>query len=228
MNLKEILEIERVHTKLSNEQIKYKLKKSVENSPKLNSIYEKISIETNQFNNVESIDKLKSYFKSYGGFYGGFFEFFHLGDLNFDYLKTIHHETCINTNNKTKVFFCTAQEIFQFGSTSFFNPTKFSKPYTLNDIVTLELLNDKIILSSNNNAFAKTLVGGFLFGGLGAIAGSLSNNTSNSKIKDKYSLMIRLKDIELAAFEIKCKDRETAIKLVSTFELWEKAIVAKK
>lgn len=224
MNLKEILEIERVHTKLSNEQIKYKLKKSVENSPKLNSIYEKISIETKQFNNVESIVKLKSYFKPYGGF----FEFFHLGDLNFDYLNTIQHETCINTNNKTKVFFCTEQGIFQFVSNSFFNPKKFSKPYTLNDIVSLELLNDKIILSSNNSTFAKTLIGGLLFGGLGAIAGSLSKDSSNSKTKDKYSLMLRLNDIQLAAFEIKCKDRETAIKLVSTFELWEKAIVAKK
>jgi hypothetical protein len=99
---------------------------------------------------------------------------------------------------------------------------KISKPYSFEDIKSYDLIIDNQVLVSKNTGMAKTIIGGVLFGPLGALAGSISSNTSTKEtINSVYSLNLYLNDLTFPYVELKCKDRETALTLYETFKMWE-------
>lgn len=131
-------------------------------------------------------------------------------------------------NTKTFVLFNIDSRSFQFQTTKNFIANPFlSRDYTIDEIISFELYIEDQTEIKNDRSMVKTVAGGLLFGPIGAIAGSLSGGSSHKKkYKAEYVLKLHLEDIELTYVELKCKNRENAYRLLTTFKLWEEKIRA--
>ena len=82
---------------------------------------------------------------------------------------------------------------------------------------------------SYKSSVGPAIVGGLLFGGIGAVAGAMAVKQKDSaKTKEDYAVRFMLNDIEMALIELHCESREIAYRVAATFELWEKQIKESK
>jgi len=98
-----------------------------------------------------------------------------------------------------------------------------SKPYNIEDILSIDLIqNDKVVKKVKSGAATgKTVAGGILFGGWGAIAGALVvGSTEYTKDKTSYGFEITINDYSNAGVILDA-DRDGFFELVSVFKVLE-------
>jgi hypothetical protein len=115
---------------------------------------------------------------------------------------------------------------FQILKYSYWAGSTYAREINYDEILEYELVIEGYTQVKTTRSIAKTLAGGLLFGPICAVVGSLSeNNNVTLKNKNEFYFKFYIDDIELPYFEINCNTREQALKLQTTFKLWEEKIV---
>jgi len=143
------------------------------------------------------------------------------------YYLSIASSTEIKADKHTRVLFSEPLKKFQIIT----NEKKLgkmpilSRPYDLSDVWEYELICDSTIQVKNSRGIGNAIVGGILFGPIGAVAGAMISG-SKTKEKNKYAVRLSLNDMELASIEIPCESREIASRLMSTFSVFENRVTS--
>ena len=94
-------------------------------------------------------------------------------------------------------------------------------PSSHRSILFSQIKGFEFLVDSNKvygNKITSAVVGGLFFGVVGAITGAI---ITDSKVKHKHTIYLTTNSLENPSFEIVCKDRNTAIEILSTFEILE-------
>lgn len=106
------------------------------------------------------------------------------------------------------------------------NTLYWSKLYNSFDLIGYELIIDNKVVLTNKSQFGKMVAGGLLFGGIGAVAGSLVSEKS-IEVSNKSNLFVRLllNDLEQASIDLMCRNKSLAYQLLNTLKLAEEKYV---
>ena len=104
----------------------------------------------------------------------------------------------------------------------------YTKIYDVNDLVDYEIrVDNEVIVTSKTKSkkgIGKAIVGGALFGGVGAVAGAVAGNskgktTSSQKEIHHYSLVLKVNDFQKPSFIVSLDSEEIAEEVVTIFDL---------
>jgi hypothetical protein len=150
----------------------------------------------------------------------GLLDFVKMNQMRYEF------EIFLSSNHKSKLVISESRLMFQVIKypKNVFSQPFMSKPYSINNLLDVELLMDEGVIFKRSSNIGKAVVGGLLFGGVGVLAGALApSNKETSKNKANYAVRLFLNDISMASIELPCESREIAHRILSTFELLEKA-----
>lgn len=98
---------------------------------------------------------------------------------------------------------------------------------SVEQILGYELIDNSTIIERKSSNFGKMIAGGLLFGGLGAIAGSISSNKNHYKTKSDFRVRLILDSLSNASVDLKCESSERAYQLLYTLSLLEERFYKK-
>jgi|GEM_PF-6919216 len=97
---------------------------------------------------------------------------------------------------------------------------RLSKVYSFKTLTGLNIRCDEEVIYSTSSSMIKTLAGGVLFGGLGAVAGAISDNTrQKATTKRIYWIELEINDIYNAGMLLQAND-EGVLRFIKTLELY--------
>jgi hypothetical protein len=122
----------------------------------------------------------------------------------------------LNTSNGKFIFTSNKSSLFHYNLRSF-------GPYTIADILDVQVTDDAQLIYQTSNGLASTIAGGVLFGAVGAVAGSMAaGKKTKVSSKDKFIVSLRINDIKFAGLSFSSEDRQTVFDFISTLELLQK------
>ncbi len=93
-------------------------------------------------------------------------------------------------------------------------------PFDISKLLNVQIVTDNNIVYENKNGCMPMLAGGVLFGSVGAIAGSMiTNQTQSIKQKTLYHLILKIDDIRIPSFYVETEDGDLVYKFINTIEL---------
>lgn len=105
------------------------------------------------------------------------------------------------------------------------NESEFKGPYSIKDIREINVYSNEEVIYKTSKGLMPMVLGGTLFGSLGAIAGSVSaSKTSKLKIKESYKLVMSFDDITFPSFVVTFKNENLAHTIINTYEIIRKKI----
>jgi hypothetical protein len=122
----------------------------------------------------------------------------------------------IEINRKSHI--CISKELNSIQYVDIYTKTV-SPLINFKDITSAELLERDRIISKVSPSLGSAIAGGLLFGGTGAIAGSLAGKQYKSEQKTEYSIRVSTKLLDFAGFQVLFRDPNDAIRLMKTLEL---------
>lgn len=93
-------------------------------------------------------------------------------------------------------------------------------PFDIDKLLSVQILDNESIVYENKNSGIPMLAGGFLFGAIGAVAGSMISNQKQSvRSKTSYTLILKIDNIHIPSFYIETDDNDLIFKFVNAIEL---------
>jgi uncharacterized membrane protein len=131
-----------------------------------------------------------------------------------EYLKLENFTVIIDKNS----YFALSKEnkCFQYCN---IETNTFSPLVNFEDLISVELLEKDKVVSKVSNSIGNTVIGGALFGGLGAVAGSLAGKNYVNESKTEYSIRIITRNFEFSGVQVIFNDPSNAVRLLNTISL---------
>jgi len=141
--------------------------------------------------------------------------------------QTGYKITCVAINEEEfKIALLQSERIFLE------NPIRVDDPriITINvvQILGYELIDNSTVIERKSSNFGKMIAGGLLFGGLGAVAGSMNSSQKKEyKTKSDFRVRLILDRLSNASVDLKCESSEKAYQLLYTLALLEERFYKK-
>ncbi|MDD3478374.1 MAG: zinc ribbon domain-containing protein [Candidatus Izemoplasmatales bacterium] len=106
------------------------------------------------------------------------------------------------------------------GKWSFLQQNEQYGVFELDDLLNIEILTNHEITQKSSSAIPSAILGGVLFGRIGAVAGSLANRKKSTISEDNhYQIVLTINSVLKSSAILDCDNSDAAYRVITTFQM---------